>query len=440
MLPSETRFLLSRKTGFSFFLLFWLLLGCVLPQIEVTFPGPDSPTPTAVPEPIELTRAASGLVVLQHTRYTDDQGHIHVVGLVANQGQVVRHLIHVYARFFNADGLTVAEQSTYTYGSALGPGDKAPFDLTFRDPPAGIQTYTLWVEGKETDTPPLKNLEIVQFNTLESSDHTRIIIGELVSRSEQHIVPRIMGIAYGLEGEIVDVGVTYPHPDPLRPGETVPFKLIMNGIYGLVANYELIPTAQAATQQDVDRRAQLEVTSTYRYLDRWNRLNVIGLVRNAGQSNVKTISATTAFYDPFGSLRAVETAYAWHNILRPGEITPFRVLLYGERAGIDHWTFWPVGFQTDKSPPEGLIVEEILIESQPDGSTTISGQVVNQGTVPLTQVQVMAVGYDDGQIRTFERITLDGTFGPKAAAPFELQLPTEDATTFEVDVQGKLPE
>lgn len=435
----ETRFL-CWKTGFCFFLLFWLLLGCVLPQIEVTFPGPDSPTPTAVPEPIELTRAASGLVVLQHARYTDDQGHIHVVGIVANQGQVVRHLLHVYARFFDAGGLTVAERDNYTYGSALGPGDRAPFEITFRDPPAGIQTYTLWVEGKETDTPPLKDLEIVQFNTLEPRDHTQIVIGELVSRSEQHMIPRVMGIAYGPEGELVDVGVTYPHPDPLRPGETVSFKLIIDGIYGQVVNYELIPSAKAATQRDIDRRAQLEVVSTYRYLDHWNRLNVVGLVRNTGESNISSISAITAFYDTFGSLRAVETAYASHNILRPGEITPFRVILYGERAGIDHWTFWPVGLQTDRSPPEGLIVEEILIESQSDGRTTISGQVVNQGTVPLTRVQVIAVGYDDGQIRTFERITLDGTFGPKADAPFELQLPTEGATTFEVDVQGKLPE
>ena len=437
MIPRETRFL-CQKTGFFCFLLFCLLLGCVLPQVEVTFPGDETPTPA--PAPIELTRDASGLVLLQHRRYDDEQGQIHVVGLVANQGQVPRHLIHVYARFLDADGLAVAEQNTYTYGGALAVGDRAPFDLTYRDPPDTIHSYTLWVEGKETETPPLKDLEIVQFNTLQPRDQTQIVIGELVSRSERHLIPHVLGMATNTQGELVDVGYTYPHPDPLRPGETVPFKLIMDGVYEPVAHYELWASAKAATQDDVEQRAPLEVVSTHRYRDRWNTVHVVGLVRNTGPTHVKTVRAIAAFYDTSGFLRAVETGYAWHSIVRPGETSPFGMTLYRNWEGIDHWSFWPAGYRTEDVPPEGLVVEAITIEHHDDGQTSVRGQVVNQGTVPLTGVRVVAVGSDDGEIRTFGRTSIDGTFGPQAAAPFEIQLPTEEATTFEVDVQGKVPE
>jgi co-chaperonin GroES (HSP10) len=374
-----------------------------------------------------MTRAASGIVLLQQAHYTDDQGQIHVVGVVANQGQSTQHLIQVSVRFLNSDHLPIAEADRYAYGGALEPGDKTPFEVTLRDPPDGIVDHTLSIRARETDTPAPKGLEVVQFHAEQTGDHTHTVIGELTNHSGLHVTPRLAGVAYGRESTIVDVGITFPQPDPMRPGETVPFSL-----------YELIPSAKVAPQTAIDGRAQLEIVSTYRYVDRWEMLNVVGLVRSTDKVNVATISVIVGFYDVFGALRAVERAYAWHDIVGPGESSPFQVTLYPAREGIDHWAFWPTGHQTEESSPQGLVLTEVKHENQPEGITVISGRVVNQGHEPLTRVRVVAVGYEDDQIRTIGRTAIDGTLGPDAAAAFQFQLPTENATDFGLDVQGRL--
>jgi hypothetical protein len=213
----------------------------------------------------------------------------------------------------------------------------------------------------------------------------------------------------------------------LSPGENAPFKLYLGDLAGTPHEHALRIDGEEASAHTLDARTEIEFLSATAYTNRRNNQIIVGEVRNVDETNNAPVAISAAFYRANGALLAVEMTYAWHDILLPGERSPFEVELLSPPPGIAHWRFWARGHNSDKSPAGGLSAREIERFTGQPGTHVVRGRVVNDGDTTMTYVRIVAVVYDGGEdVLALKRGYIQGNLPPGAETPFELSIETED--------------
>jgi hypothetical protein len=97
---------------------------------------PKSPSffNTSAPIANKLTDNAltdsNGIEILSHSSYTDTLGYLHVVGEIQNNTPANIQFVKVTGTFYDSNNQVVGTDFTYSNPSDIGPGQKAPFELT----------------------------------------------------------------------------------------------------------------------------------------------------------------------------------------------------------------------------------------------------------------------------------------------------------------------
>jgi hypothetical protein len=160
-------------------------------------------------------------------------------------------------------------------------------------------------------------------------------------------------------------------------------------------------------------------------------------VRNNLSTLVNYVQIVGSFYDSSGTLIGTDFTYTDLDYLRPGEKSPFELIVLDESVAsrIDSYTLsvnWEPVFALASAVKEAtaLTIEEGEQRTNDFGRYEVVGEITNGGTNPTEYVKVIGTFYDEAG----EVIAVDFTYtGPSDLAagqspPFEIALLEEDVS------------
>jgi hypothetical protein len=162
---------------------------------------------------------------------------------------------------------------------------------------------------------------------------------------------------------------------------------------------------------------------------------IVGEVRNDLSDVVQFVQIVGRFYDSNGLLIDTDFTYTALDLLRPGEKSPFRLIISDESVAqrIDNYTLgvnWDPIFAnpSDVAAATVLTIQEGEQRINDLGWYEIVGEVVNGGTDDTEFVKVVATFYDEtGRVIDTDFTYTDPTDVPAGqSAPFELTVTDED--------------
>lgn len=126
------------------------------------------------------------------------------------------------------------------------------------------------------------------------------------------------------------------------------------------------------------------------YVDKLNKLHVVGEVKNNGATAIQHITVKAAFYAYSGLELDKGEAYGALTILPPGEKTCFDIMI-PLPVGYSYYEFIEVTHLTDAPTPPNLAVMNVQTKYFPStGAFNIAGKVKNEGDTLL--IEPMAIG------------------------------------------------
>jgi hypothetical protein len=162
---------------------------------------------------------------------------------------------------------------------------------------------------------------------------------------------------------------------------------------------------------------------------------IVGEVRNDLSDVVQFVQIVGRFYDSSGLLIDTDFTYTDLDLLRPGEKSPFRLIISDESVAqrIDNYTLG-VNWDPVFADPSAVAAATVLTIQEGEqrindlGWYEIVGEVVNGGTDDTEFVKVVATFYDEtGRVIDTDFTYTDPTDVPAGqSAPFELTVNDED--------------
>jgi len=209
------------------------------PTAEAT--ATETPIPTATPVPTETaapTEAVDDVTFQGVTGYLASTGSYYLVGEVLNRTTDTLRFVEVLATFYDGNGQVMGTSSTFTELSSIGPGGTAPFKMTAPDL-SQLGRYELEVDHETTSQPPIL-LEIVNHGGTPDSGGWYRIMGEVRNPHDFTVkFPEIMATFYNGAHEVVRVEVAFAQADPLAPGQTSPFEVVLTDPPADMRHYDL---------------------------------------------------------------------------------------------------------------------------------------------------------------------------------------------------------
>jgi hypothetical protein len=185
------------------------------------------PTETPAPEPTEVPPEVPGGVEFQGvTDYLSSTGSHYLVGEVLNQTSDTLRFVEVLATFYDGNGQEVGTGSTFTELGIIEAGSTAPFKMTIPDPSA-MARYDLRVDSSTTTQPPIR-LEVVGHSGSASDTGWYHVTGEVRNPHGFAIkFPEIVATYYNAAHKVVRVEVDFAQVDPLEPGQSSAFEVVL---------------------------------------------------------------------------------------------------------------------------------------------------------------------------------------------------------------------
>src|SRR6476661_182578 len=193
-----------------------------------------APPPTDTAVPATATPASARLALVEYTQYKDSLNDVVVIGYVRNEGSVPLESIKVVAQALDSGGATVGTGEDLLLALVqLPPGKVAPFQVSL-----GQLTGTLDKIDVQTQAAPF---DPNGFNIFTAAQGLTVE-GEKLGQPQQYLgtkltgriknggttpatLVRVLAVAYGADGKVVDVGEGSSSLDPLAPGASGPFEI-----------------------------------------------------------------------------------------------------------------------------------------------------------------------------------------------------------------------
>jgi len=223
------------------------------------------------------------------------------------------------------------------------------------------------------------------------SDNTHYIVGEIKNTGSENLNNVRVAVGYyDAAGNTIGAEILSIPIDILTPNQISPFI------------FDRTPAAEVARYEVVINR--FTVTEEEPYMDfecsnhRWNDPKVVGLVKNTGSMNAKSVKVSAIFYDASGKPLGYGSSYIWSSILKSGEKFPFSVQAIDIVGAPHHYTLIVEGDTTTERPYTHLqLVNHIGLKS--DSSYRVSGEIKNTGSSCVDGINVVSAFYDaDGNI------------------------------------------
>ena len=199
----------------------------VIPTDTVMPTDTPSPTVTASPMPTETPPEVGGGVEFQGvTDYLSSTGSHYMVGEVLNGTADTLRFVEVLATFYDDDGQVVGTGSTFTELSIIEPGSTAPFKMTTLNLPA-VGRYDLRVDYSTTTQPPVR-LEVLGHSGSAADGGWYHVTGEVRNPHGFTLkFPEIVATYYNAAHQVVRVEVDFAEVDPLEPGQSSRFEVVL---------------------------------------------------------------------------------------------------------------------------------------------------------------------------------------------------------------------
>jgi len=166
----------------------------------------------------------------------------------------------------------------------------------------------------------------------------------------------------------------------------------------------------------------LSVLQHVQFVDSSDIAHVVGEVYNGTDKNIQWVTIKGSFYDKDKKLLAEEETYAYIDILRPDEKTPFDLMLWEAPAGLDSYDLEVSGDETIEEPFLGIQFVQHDASTDDDNNLTLVGEVTNVGEQPASQIQVACALYDaEGRVVDVGVTYIEGDIlDPEGISPFKL--------------------
>ncbi len=220
---------------------------------QPTQSAPTESSPSADPTPPGLPDLSERALQIVDINVIDEGGgRAMVVGLVRNSTQNAMGLGDIYFKFLDESGQEVESSATITTMLFIPPGEISTFrksfppniptgteyvivDTGFRDPPSSVQYTRDGLEFTPTGESVFPNISYT------ASVDVRNLTGKLITSLH------IAAIAYDTNGKILGFGDRAPDIDPLPPGETLSYEILIGtgAVTDQVDRIEFIADAQS---------------------------------------------------------------------------------------------------------------------------------------------------------------------------------------------------
>lgn len=179
----------------------------------------------------------------------------------------------------------------------------------------------------------------------------------------------------------------------------------------------------------------VSILSTSQYSSEFGYTYIVGEVRNNLADLVHFVQVVGRFYDSAGVLIDTDFTYTTLDVLRPGEKSPFKLIITDESVAqrIDNYTLavnWDPLFAVPARVADATVlrVQEGEQRIGEFGRYEVVGEVVNGGADDTEFVKVAATFYDENGrvIETDYTYTDPSDVGTGQSAPFEITVIDED--------------
>jgi hypothetical protein len=160
------------------------------------------------------------------------------------------------------------------------------------------------------------------------------IVGEVLNMSENHLrFIKVLASFYTQDGQLMGTASTFVELDTIESGSRAPFKLTAQDIPPSFERYEL-GIDYAITDQVPLRLEFPNYTAT---VSDTGAYQVVGEVRNPYDFAVKFPKIVATYYDSTNQVRRVEMTLSEADILEPGQISHFELVLADPPDGMSHY-------------------------------------------------------------------------------------------------------
>ncbi len=150
---------------------------------------------------------------------------LNLVGEVLNPTAAPRYFVELTARFFNAAGELIAEESSNVDLPRLGPGARGPFLIYLANPPASLASYTIAVsDSRESTTLDYRDAEVL--STSIRDNFGLEVYGELRNPAARELRGvTVAATFYDAAGNVVEVEDGFSSPLNIGAGATATYAL-----------------------------------------------------------------------------------------------------------------------------------------------------------------------------------------------------------------------
>jgi hypothetical protein len=206
---------------------------------------PDTPTPEPTPTlvPTELPSPTPGeepAAVLQGVSdYAAADGSRTIVGEVLNNSARNLHFVEVVASFYDAQGQLLAIDSSPVELDTVQAGSRVPFRLAVQDLPSSFATYQLRANYVATDEAPLR-LDVVDQRSWRDDAGAYHVAGTVRNPNDFALTSAALVVTYfDAANQVLRVERAAYAGEPLQPGETWPFDLVLADPLPELSHYRL---------------------------------------------------------------------------------------------------------------------------------------------------------------------------------------------------------
>ena len=152
--------------------------------------------------------AAQTLSFQNESSYVDETKIMHVLGEIRNDSGSAMGNVIVTASFYDKDGTLLAEYKNAPRLRVINPGESAPFDMRYLDPPTvgRVANYTLAAEGKPADEKPVGIKILSSQSRLDVLGVYFINVDARNDGQQTATNPAIVATLYDKDGNVVAIG------------------------------------------------------------------------------------------------------------------------------------------------------------------------------------------------------------------------------------------
>ncbi|MCD6425913.1 MAG: hypothetical protein J7L35_10480 [Anaerolineales bacterium] len=290
----------------------------------------------------------------------------------------------------DSEGTAVHSETIYVLPYGLTPDEIQPVSIKF---PLSVTTVNQFeinvVSLKKVEKESLQ-LEISPFKLSTADNGIVTLVGEVYNNADQPaVIHSVEAVLFSEDGGMIFTASCEVCARYLDAGESSPISFI---IYGqspdpALDHYEIYISSEAAIPAETFSVEFLELVHIY--TDAAGGFHLLGDLQNTGEK-ILDLNLLGTFFNQAGEIVGVSSASLPMNSLRPGESSPYEIVLLAPLDVVVDWSA-----QVDLSRSRSVDTPSLELSTQGQLDTpeefrwTLAGEVVNNSDQDLTMVLVV---------------------------------------------------